>query len=108
MLLLFALQVRVCGMNLCRVSEHIRGQSGLRQSVLNAQRAKVRHPLLALRQAGADGAGAVPARQHAGGRRVRAERLVWEGSRLCQRAGEAEAGDQLKLLLLRLLLQLQL
>lgn len=74
-------------------SKHIHGQLGLR--------VHVGHPVVALGDAGADGAGAVPAGQHAGG-------LVREAPRLGQRAGESQAGDELELVLLGLLLQLQL
>lgn len=97
-------------MLLRRIAEHLHRQLGLRQAVLRRHRAQVRHPVLALRDAGADGTRAVPAGQHAGRRRMRARRFTGQASRLRQRTGETEAGDELELLLLLLglLLQLQL
>lgn len=116
LLLLLCLQSEVRGVILRRISKHLHCEVDLGpgQSVLSGQRAQVGHPLLALRHSGADGTGAVPAGQHAGGRRVGPELVLWESSGLGERARQTEAGDELQLrllmlvLLLVLLLQLQL
>lgn len=106
-LLLLGLLSEVC----CRVAlrrvaaEHLHRETGL-QSL--RQRVEVGHPLLALRQARADGARTVSTGQHAGGRRMRTEWFGLERSRLRQRTRETKTGDKLELLLLRLLLQLEL
>lgn len=104
LLLLLRLQSEVRGVTLRGVAKHLHRQISLGQSVLSGQRAQVGHPLLALRHSGAGGAGAVPAGQHAGGRRVRAELALWESSRLGERARQAEAGEKLQLRLLMLVL----
>ena len=75
-LFLLCLQPEVRRVALRRVSEHFHRQTGLRQPLLSAHRAEVRHPLFALREAGADRTRTVSACQHAGGRRVRAEGFV--------------------------------
>lgn len=108
LLLLLGLQSEVRRVILRRVAKHLHRQIGLGESVLSGQRAQIGHPLLALRHSGADGAGAVPAGQHAGGRRVGAELALCESSRLGERARQAEAGEKLQLRLLMLVLLLVL